>query len=277
MVVGIVLTPFTNAAPVPRVEVLLTGLPAGTVTVRRQADGRTFDVRGGVRISTVGGAVSVLDFEAPFQTPSVYRAEMFNPAGDPIGFSPSATTTLDVADYWIQQPLDPSLAVRLNLRGDAGGSVSRPAPGEVVWAEGATAGTWFGGRRRGVVNISLDAVTDTLEDATMLSSIFGTYETEQIPIACIRTPPGLLRIPRVLFAVIPEPDEEDMTVRFGGTQTIFRLRGTEVQPPTPGLVTPLVTWDDLAAAYPGGWSAVAAAYPDWLTASRDYSIAGLGR
>lgn len=271
---SITATPFTNASPVPRVQVVISDLPAGTVTLLRSAEGRTMAVRGGVRVSTTGGVVAVMDFECPFRTETTYKGEMFSPLGVSLGFTPTVTTMLHVWDYWIQQPLDPSLSVLLELRPNAAAALSRKAAGQVVYSQNALYGRYVGGTNRGLQGVSMDAVSLTEDESAMMRRIFGTHDTPQLPVVLIRSPPGLLRVPRVLFLAIPDPIEQDFTVRLGGDMTDWLLEGDEVLPPTPGLIVPILTWDDLAAAYPDGWDTVADTYADWVEASTDYTIAG---
>lgn len=272
--VSISATPFTNASPVPRVQVVMSDLPAGTVTLLRTAEGRTMAVRGGVRIPTVGGVVPVMDFECPFRTETTYKGEMFSPLGVSLGFTPTVSTMLHVWDYWIQQPLDPSLSVLLELRPNAAASLSRKASGSVVYAQNSMVGRWIGGTNRGLQGVSMDAVSLTEDESAMMRRIFGTYDTPQLPVVLIRSPPGLLKVPRVLFLAIPDPIEQDFTVRLGGDMTDWLLQGDEVLPPTPGLIVPILTLDDISAAYPSGLDSISATYPDFLSLSTDYSIAG---
>lgn len=272
--VSITATPLTNASPVPRVQVVISDLPTGTVTVSRTAEGRTMAVRGGVRVSTTGGVVAVMDFECPFRTETVYKGEMFSPLGVSLGFTPSVTTMLHVFDYWIQQPLDPSLSVRLDLDISTADKLSRKARGEVVYAQNAMLGRYIGGTNRGLQGVSITTSTHGEPDTIMMRAIFGTYDTPQLPVVLVRSPPGILRIPRVLFLAVPDPLEVDFTVRLGGDVTDWLLEGDEVLPPTPGLIVPILTWDDLAAANPSGWDSLKFTYDDWIDASTDYTIAG---
>ena len=272
--VSITATPFTNASPVPRVQIVISDLPTGSVTLLRTAEGRTMAVRGGVRVPTTGGVVAVMDFECPFRTDTVYKGEMFSPLGVSLGFTPTVTTMLRVYDYWIQQPLDPSLSVRLDLDISTADKLSRKARGEVVYAQNAMLGRYIGGTNRGLQGVSIATATQNATDTAMMRSIFGTYDRPQLPVVLVRSPPGILNIPRVLFLAVPDPLEIDFTVRLGGEVTDWLLEGDEVIPPAPGLIVPVLTWDDLAAAYPEGWSSLPAVYADWIEASTDYTIAG---
>ncbi|WP_223690134.1 hypothetical protein [Leifsonia poae] len=96
----------TDAAPCPRAEVLFTSFAAGTssVDVYRLAADREYLVRGAVK-AAVAGALSRIDFEIPFGVPVQYRAEMFDAAGLSLGFTDTATVTVDVRDTWVHNRL----------------------------------------------------------------------------------------------------------------------------------------------------------------------------
>jgi hypothetical protein len=109
--------------------------------------------------------------------------------------------------------------------------------------------------------------------ADMLQAMLGDYVTQQVAVLCIRTPPPV-RIPRTFFAAVSDPEEIDINTKWGGGITRFAFSATEVEPPYAGLVTPLLTYDDLDAAY-ATYTARDAAYSSYTEQDRDYSLAGL--
>jgi hypothetical protein len=257
----------------PRVEVVATLFESGAVTATfyRSDGSRTWTVRGGVRRSVAGG-VALVDWEAPFGVPVTYRAEQFDAAGLSMGFTDSASIVLNIDEVWVQHVLEPSIAVLWSFTDDAIAALERPAEGSFMQVEGAAVAKWVGSRRTGLTEVNLSGVTETLTDAAVFDSMFGTYEQPRIPILVFRAPP-ILRLPPTLIAqvrVVRAP----MSIATVPDFDVWVLKGTEVEPPAVGLVEATLTWDDLAAAY-GSWDEVAAAYSSWLDASRDYSLAGL--
>ncbi|MBP1241748.1 hypothetical protein ABID92_000424 [Frigoribacterium sp. PvP120] len=270
------LVPRLDRAPVERVEVTVTEIlpDAVYVDIYRLAEGRSMLVRGGVRVYAVGG-VTVVDFEAPFGVPITYRAEMFaDQAGTAsLGFTGSADTFLDVTSTCVHQPLNPELAVwPIRLQATAE-DVTRSTPGELVYTEGASVGTWVGQTRRGIEGLTFDLMTATQEEANTFQAMLGGYGLSNVAVLCIRTPPPM-RIPRVFFGTVPELHELDVDVANGGTAVRFQFVSDEAQPPAPGLVTAILSRDDIDAAYPTR-EARAAAYLTRLDRDRDYSLAGL--
>ena len=258
----------------PSAEVFFPTLATGTETidVDRYADNRRMPVRGGAGVYAVDGA-SIIDPEPGFRIPVTYRAEMFDAAGVSLGFTDGASLYIDESRTWITQPLNPELGVAVIVREKAAGQLVRPIPGEMVYPEGSAVGHWIGGTRLGLQKVNLDVHTETFEQAAMMQAIWGTYEIDQLPVVCVRTPPPI-RLPRTLFVAIPEPAEVARNVHAGFENIDWLLVGDEAAPPAPGLVVPFLTYDDLDAAYVS-YDERDAAYATYLDQDRDYSLAGL--
>jgi hypothetical protein len=265
-----------DRAPVERVEVTVTEiLPDATyVDIYRLAEGRSYLVRGGVKVYAVGG-VTVVDFEAPFGIPITYRAEMFadQDGTTSLGFTGSSDAFLDVGTTCVHQPLNPELAVWPTRLQSTAADISRTTPGELVYTEGASVGTWIGQDRRGIEGLTFDFLTRTLDEARTFQAMLGGYGTSSVAVLCIRTPPPM-RIPRVFFGTVAELHEVSVDVANGGEAVQFQFVSDEAQPPAPGLVTAILSRDDIDAAYPTR-EARAAAYLTRLDRDRDYSLAGL--
>lgn len=272
------LTVFTDANPVPRVLVTITGLLAGTqtITLYRTAEGRQMKVRGGVNLFAVGGA-AVMDYEAPFGVPLTYRAEQFDASGLSLNFGDAATTTLtpplvDTSYVWIHQPLNPSLAIVASMRGDTAADVSRRSPGSLVYTEGGTVGVQIGGQRQGIAGLPFSVVCRNGADADKFLDMFGGYSTDYPAVICIRSMPPV-RIPRVFFGSVSETHEvTDYSLQI--PFITFAITVDEVRPPSPGLILPSLRRKDIDFAY-ATRAARAAAYATRLARDSDYSLAGV--
>ncbi len=267
------ITPYLDANPSPRAEVFIQDPPPGTVSVARTADRRTMTVSGMVSLPT-GSGVTRIDAEVPFGVPVTYTAQFVAPDGTPLGYvSTTAPVTLNVTDTWISQPLDPHLAVKVDLTDESVPEIKRGFDGDKVYTDGATVARWIGGRRRGIEDLKLVVESASAAAANTLQDIFGTYDVDQVPVVCIRTPPNFVRIPRTLFLAVPTPTENDINVRYGGTLTTMTLVGDEALRPAAGLVAALLRYADTDAFY-GSYAAIDSAYGSYLARDRDYSKAG---
>lgn len=274
-----ILTPFTDAAPCPRVEVFFEDFTPGTshVTVYRLAGGREFQVRGAVMAPT-GGTLTRIDFEAPFNVSVTYRAEQFDAAGISLGFTPSTTlgdvleglapedslapapdlppsvmtvgTGLISDDAWMHNPLNPQGSVRVTLLNSAVRSLSRRVPGEVSYPLGRRVGVMLSEPRRGLSGAVFDVFAETHSEADRVQEMIGSYAISAVPVICVRV--GLknpMRVSMPLFLGVNDIPEEDVSVRYGGEETVQRIEGDEVSPPIPGLFIPLLTRADLNAFF----------------------------
>ncbi|GAA3330670.1 hypothetical protein HP467_07205 [Curtobacterium albidum] len=254
----------------PRVEVLFASLAAGTeqITVRRTVGGRTMDVRGGINLYAVGGA-SVLDQEVPPGVPATYQAEQFDSSGMSLGMTKAATVTVDSADAWVTQPLNPNLAVQVRVRLPSTATLGWEAPGDTVWTQGAALGRVINGQRSGLKGISLLLRLIRPSDADEFDAMWGDYDTAYPAVVLVRTPPTV-PLPPVLFLGCRAPKR----LTTGANKLVqYQLDGDEVAPPTPGLVIPALSRDDLDAAY-ASRDLLDAAYTTRLAADTDYSLAG---
>jgi hypothetical protein len=294
------LTAYTDASPCPRVEVFFSSFAPGTatVTVYRSAAGRQYEVRGAVRAATAG-ALTRIDFEAPFNTAVTYRAEMFDSAGLSLGFTDPGTLgdVIDGDDFedeftdifpggvigtglmssgtWLHNPLNPQGAVEVELAASTGAELSRPVPGQVSYPRGRRVGVILAEPRRGLSGLRMDVRCMTLENADRVQALLGGYDDSAVPVLCIRVGArdNGLRIPRPMFMGTLDILERGMDVRWGGTNTLQEMVGSEAEPPVPGLLIPLLKNADLKAYY----ATNAALIADNLTnadVSRRYDLAG---
>lgn len=261
----------------PRVEVYFdpADLDPDTHQIRmyRFSENRTWLVRGGVDV-TPGSAA--LDYEVPFYTTATYRAEMFAIDGTSIGFTDTSSTTVEVDDVWVHNPLVPTRAVLLSsialLRGTAAKNV-RPQPHDNVYVEGARVARRIGTSRRGVEDMPFGLAVESVADMDALQWMLGDYVTQQVGVLCIRTPPPV-RIPRTFFASVDEPDEKSINVQWGGGRSNFLFTATEAEPPFPGITTPALSYSDMSEAF-ATYTALSAAIATYTESARSYQYAGL--
>lgn len=263
------LTPNTDGCPFVEVFIDTPDVPAGTATMRvyRLSDGRVWLVRGGVDIAP---GVAALDYEVPFQSVAAYRAECFDSSGVSLGFADAGTITLDIEGTMIHQPLTPSLYVSVVLQpGSYLSPLVRGNPGTPIQTEAGGPARWIGGARQGLTGVALSIFVKDDYDADTLQAIIGTYDAPQLPVLCIRTS-TLTRWPRTFFV---QGDMAETWLSRRSDRYSFDATVTEVNPPHPGLSTPLLTYDDLDASY-ATYDLMDAAYATYTEKDRDYSLAG---
>lgn len=274
-----VLTAVGDAAPCPRVLIDFPSFLAGTatVTVYRVAQGREFQVRGAIRVA-VAGSLSRVDYEAPFNTPVAYRAEMFNAAGLSLGFTESGVVTVASASSWMHNPLNPQGAVRVDLGSGTAPSVTRPTPGSVVYPLGRRVGVVVAEPRLGVAGLAIDIRTRSDADADKVQAIVGDYSTSTVPIVCMRLGGNhqRMRVKQPMFLSVLDLTEVDVNHQWvgDGGELAHTFTGDEVSPPIPGLFIPLLRRKDVNA-YFASRAAVRAGNRTRGEVNRRYDIAGV--
>lgn len=270
MTVTVTATP--DGAPMPFVDVLVEDIPveADTFTTWRTVDGRKFAVRSLVKSLAVGGA-SARDFEAPFSAESSYRAEYFDASGVSIGFSDPATATLSGLkpnQAWFHNPLDPSSGVLVTILSGFAGQIVRGTDADVASIPGRSVGLTFPGTRGGVQGVVLDCYTSTRDDSKRFDALFGGYDSDALSIVCVRARPETWLTP-TLFAYVGKPGLNP--VGYDGEAVRWGLTGDETVPPTPAVITPLLTYADFTAFY-STYADFTSSYATYLEASRDYTV-----
>lgn len=251
------LTVHTDADPCPRVEILISSMPAGIdeITIYRTWLGNRVEVRGGKR-AEVAGSYLLVDYEVPLGTSVSYSAVGYDVAGIPSLESPLTATTVSVSTVWLQDPLDPTTALQAGLstpRSDLmvvapsfelGNYVSSVIKSTVVGSSLAVARA---GTRQAASDMPLSVIAGTPTDAAAFQSLF-----DQAPILCVRAPSGdvpyLGGLAYVAFGTYqPRPAK-------GWQSTLFTLSGDVVRPPGAAVVVSPRTYDDLldeSATYSG--------------------------
>jgi len=253
----------------PRALVTFTDIlpTADTITIYRTADGRTEEVRGGTDLAAE--TPFAMDYEVAPGVLNTWRAQMFAEDGTDLGFTGAVTLEVPDEGTWLQQPLAPETAIRVRLAITTGAQVRKPTPAEIIYPEGATVGTMIGGQRQGIQGMAVTLFAE-YDDLAKVDQMFGSYTEDYPAVLLLRTPPPL-RIPRVFFMGVPDPQEfrHGMYALSGFTMTV-----SEVRPPYPGIVRSLLRRKDLDVAY-ATRAARSAAYPSRLARDQDYSLAGL--
>lgn len=271
----ITLTAESSGSIAPYIDVLGESFPvdAVTTTAWRTADGRSFRVRGLVRVST-SGTVTIRDFEAPIGVESSYRFEHFDVNGDRISWSDSETAQLDageVGDAWFHNPFDPTTSVRVSMAFDAAQVLTRPTDLEKFKPKGRSLPVIVSRPRRGVESVALNCSTATADDEARLDALFGDYDDATVPVICVRAHPWM-RLPPTLFATVDAPARRPYDARVGGENVDWFMIADEAAPPVEAAITALLDYADFTAYY-ASYAAFTAAYVDYREAQRDYSIA----
>lgn len=277
----ITLAPGIDSVGRPYMDVLVGSFDAGVAfaTVYRTVKGRQFQVRGLFQVPTTG-IVTTQDYEAPFGVAAAYQVQQYDSSMNPVSLSAIATATVPRLSSplyaWIHNPLDPSTAVRVWMMSQVAQQLSRPSTIETFQIPGRSVGVALHSTRGGLTGAVLDCYCETDADVDKFDALFGAYDSDQSPILCIRTDPDL-RLPPTLFAVVASPVQNPFTddAAGGGWWT---LTGDETSPPVSAFVVALLSYADFTAFYGStgtdDYAAFTAAYVDYATAQRDYSIEG---
>lgn len=311
------LTPHTDMAPVPRVEIrleesllydggdsstpggdtldggdasasgstvdggtpttLIVDVPEGTdsVTLWRVSEGRRMKVRGAID-RFFAGELGVLDLEAGRKgASSQYEIECFVD-GELAGTRSLGAITLPTPgplyQTVIQQPLNPFLSVVLEEFTASVPSITREAPGEVVYTEGSRYPTLISaGPRRGVTGVQLDFIAPSRELAAQMWATLGTDDNPQLPAWLIRSNHPLL--PAVFFCEVLSLAEVDHNLYVGGSQSRFRATVTEIAPPAPGLVISPLSYPDLDVTFES-YDDMDEAFPSYNARDTAWDLAG---
>lgn len=254
------LTAYTDADPCPRVEILITPMPAGVdeITIYRSWQGQRSVVRGASR-AEVAGAFLVVDYEAPLGTSIVYTSIGYDASGVPSQESAGSTVTVSVSDAWIQDPLDPTSAMQAGLTIPRDLMVTTPSFLPASFAAAVTVAPIVGSRLPAAMGgtrqaasrmpLTLDARTPTV--AADLEELLN----QSFPL-CLRTPADLIRqlgglTYLAIQEYVPTPDDG------WNAGTLYSMTADTVRGPGAGIVVQVRTYDDLLAE--------ATTYADLLT------------
>lgn len=225
--------------PCPNVSIDLAGLSGTAINVYRSAAGRRTFVRGFKGRLLVGAAYALVDYEPPFGIPISYDVECLNASGVIVDTGALAgTVTLDVADPWISDAMNPTVSTSVEIGGDSLTSANLRRDGGVVTVNGAAEPVGQGGVRRvgAAIPLSFRCANEAVEAAVL------TVLRSADPLV-LRTPTTYRQLPRLAYVttgewsvIIPE--------QGGGPDAISTIRGSVdlVAAPAVSITVPVRTY-----------------------------------
>lgn len=240
-----------KTTPLPGVEVYWATLPAGTdtISVYRLAEGDRVLVRNASAVPA-SGSFAIIDYEAPFGTPLSYSAETFI-AGVSDGTSTTATITLDVADVWIQDPLNLNSAIKVSVTGGTDYTLAQDSFNSLTRASIINKSQVLG-RAKPVAQFygrkSLESLTlDVLADNQKFDVFNDLLDVQPL---LIRTPASMRYLPRSLYATITAVEEPvDWYLSAGSDMSRFKLTLDEVEGQNLSIFVTLYTYAMYEAKY----------------------------
>lgn len=264
------LTPSTSSDPCPRVEVVVTPMPgdADTITVWRSWKGQYAVVRD-ADAASVSGDFLVVDYEVPLGVPVTYTCRTADAAGTPSQESSGTTTTVNVSELWIQDPLDPTtaLAARIDLVQTTGVSLhgesfmpaTYSADIQITPVAGSALPVAFSGTRRAASRMPLSLITWDVDATDQLRLLLR----QAFPL-CIRTPADIPQLTGLTYVALDDVLE---TPYPGWDSTLFTATVDSVRGPGAGIVVQVRTYDDLLDEA-GTYSALLGLYSTYVEVLR---------
>jgi hypothetical protein len=248
-------------------------VPDGTnrVTLWRRDGERRREVRGVIDVPFSTAKFGALDREAGRGVVSSYELDCHTAFG-------TTTTVLlgevvlpapsERSETVIQQPFNAGLHAVVTETAANVESITRQAPGELVYLEGGAYPRLVGfGPRRSLTGVELRFYADTRQAASDVWATLGDELNPQLAAWLVRSTHPLL--PAVFFCEVRSLQEVDVDLAYGGTRSQFVAVVTEIEPPAPGIATPAIRYSDLVAAIGPSYTALGAALPrysQWGTA-----------
>lgn len=266
-------TAFPYSGP-PRVEVFVQGSTAARVNVYRlSGNGQPVLVRGAIRLA-VTDPLAVVDNEAPPGVPVVYSVQELDALGQPTANITSSAVTIAESGTWLSQPLYPERWVKIDQLEGSFASQAFTNEGEHVRPGDREAGLWLGTGKTGVRG-TLAFSTDTLADQYTVQSMFGNPGERVPPILCLRsTLPQRLASP--LYILVQEPSLQAGDWHAGGELTTWSWGVEQTSMPSPAIVVPGYTYQDLEAAYASSsYTQLQADHQTYSDIERRYDLGGL--
>jgi hypothetical protein len=241
--------------PCDRVEITITDLPptANVTTLWRTADGKRQAVRG-ARRRNITGSDFIEDFEPPLNRSISYELEVVSGVGLGGSTAPQSLVVFATSG-WIQDPLDPSSAIR--LYGDAGPDGEPALTGQALkafeYAADVSIISILGspdpvaiiGQRMSASGVSFSMITEAAQQATNLRNLLL-----QAPLLLIRPLPGWAgALPGLCYVAPPLPTELPVDEAWGGTVIKWSIESPLVAAPTMNVLVPIWTFGDVAALW----------------------------
>lgn len=244
-----------NDAPTDRVQITITDLPptSQTVTLWRTADGERLPVRSYDNVQVIGSDVTT-DYEVSLGRLLTYELEVLSGSGTG-GPTASATITVTATSGWIQDPLDPSTALRIYgdyatdgafLDEDSLKSLTMPANVNTIQIMGSKRQVALMSERLIQSGLSFKMVTDAVAASDALRLLL-----EQTPLLLIRPlPEWSAALPGLCYTAAPAPEEHPITEARGGTLIEWKFDTGLVEAPKMNFVIPVWTYQDWQALWP---------------------------
>lgn len=243
-------------APTDRVQIQITDMIPQTcqVTVWRTADGKRAPVRSYRKVNVIGSD-STVDFEAPLGRLTQYDLEVLSGPGYG-GPAASASITVTATSGWIQDPLDPSTAIRLQatdtgstgsvtLKDAALKSLEMAASINLVEIIGSPDPVGLLGNRMALKGLSFAMMTNAANSAALLRTLI-----KQTPLLLIRPLPAwAASLPGLCYTAAPMPTEIPINEAWGGTATEWKFDTALIAAPTMNVIIPLWTYGDWQALW----------------------------
>lgn len=266
------LTGHTDAAPCPRVDVLITPMPSGAafVSIYRYVGTAAGVLVRGASVQPVSGDFLVTDYEAPLGESIVYQAVTFDSSLTPSAASPSSSAvTLTGMDVWLQDPLDPTSAMRVGVN-RLGGSpwLNSPSLRNAQYQQSLTVSPVYGGALPfasgdvfqaasaipfQITSITSDATTDALRALLM----------QAFPL-CVRVP---IKVPTLVdtgyYAISGFNESANNVTGY----TTWAFTGQTVIGPGLNVVISPRTWNTVAGEG-ATWNDIATLYTTWINVQR---------
>lgn len=236
-------TPYVDMDPSPRVDVFIddADLDPSTVTVSVHQMSVAGDVvvRGMDHVLSTGGFAGT-DYEVPFGVPVTYKVQQHDVDGIDLGYVLELVTQVDVGEgvAVLSDPLSPGVAVMVNALADFGGKLTRNRKARVYRAGTRTVALM--GLRSLLEDVPLHCETESIDDADALETLLDAAGM------LVRVPPNT-RLPLVMYAVVPEPEQVPIDVQFGGELVEWNLTGDEVSRPSLDILVAVINYGRFAA------------------------------
>lgn len=255
----------SDADPCPRVEVEVTGIVGGAITVERIVDGDATAVRGALNAPVSTGFL-VVDYELPFTTDVTYRVT--DGAGtvttERVIVYPPFMDRYDLV--WIQDPLKPESARNVMVERDSLQSWALSRELNLLKTRGSSLPIASGGRLSGRSSVPLRLISESDQETADLIGFFS-----EATVFLARTI-GPLPMPRAAYFAIETlgvaPEMADVNPYSPVTWTYLDMSLTQVRAPAASVVVPVFTWQDVIDNYTS-WDDLIATKATWADVIRD--------
>jgi hypothetical protein len=208
-----------------------TNATPDTITVYRLCDGETNIVRG-AKNYTASSAFTINDFEAPFGKAIQYWA-VTSSSGTSLGIGEIATTTLNVNEIWVHDPLDLTNAIQIFLDGDNDATLGQGSFGQIARGYDYNR-TSVLGKSRPVLQFYGEKAIENLQFQILAKAAANEELMNLLSVGpvLVRVPGALGNIPRLLYCAL-EASQEPIDWHVAGQAaplTRWSVTANEVEP-----------------------------------------------